>query len=89
MTKFTMLAALTLAAAGATLALGSAPAHAALCDGTWRHQGKQQEMQCYSLPTVHNGRVDGLSFHRNFRPNPPPIGYPPGHGSYYRGGGKR
>jgi len=81
MTNLTKFAALSLAAVASALSF-SAPANAALCDGTWRTVGTQK-MQCYYLPTVTNGRVSGLNFHRNFAPLGGPVVVPPPKGPHH------
>jgi hypothetical protein len=82
MVRFAKLAALTLVVSAPALTLGIAPAKAELCDGTWHTMGNRQ-MQCYYLPTVSNGSVNGLSFRRNFRPAPGPIVVPHGNGPHH------
>ena len=43
-----------------TGALPLSPANAAGCDGSVQQQRNGRTIQCYYLPTVSNGRVDGL-----------------------------
>jgi hypothetical protein len=82
MSRFAKLAALALVVSASALSLGASPASAALCDGTWRTVGTQM-MQCYYLPTVTNGRVSGLSLHRNFAPLGGPVVVPPPKGPHH------
>jgi hypothetical protein len=52
-------------AAGAVSLLGAGQASAA-CDGSIQQTRTGRTIQCYYLPTVHNGRVDGLEKQVNY-----------------------
>src|SRR3954452_22912655 len=56
------LAALALVAASL---FGTEQANAGGCDGSVQQQRNGRTIQCYYLPTVSNGRVDGLQQHVN------------------------
>jgi hypothetical protein len=44
---------------------GAGQANAAGCDGSVQQMRNGRTVQCYYLPTVSNGRVDGLQQHVN------------------------
>ena len=52
-------------ALGVASLFGAGPANAAGCDGSVQQQRNGRTIQCYYLPTVSNGRVDGLQQHVN------------------------
>ena len=71
MSNYKKLTAAALATIAIAISLGSSPAAAATCDGSWHSggargydpaTGKVRQAQCYYLPTVSNGRVTGLEF---------------------------
>lgn len=47
-------------AVGAVSLFAAGQANAAGCDGSIQQTRNGRTIQCYYLPTVHNGRVDGL-----------------------------
>ena len=61
---------LTFAALASAISLGSGPASASGCDGTWMYSRNHRQVQCYYLPTVSNGRVTGLVRYDNTRDPP-------------------
>ncbi len=67
MSNLTKLTVLTFAALASAISLGSSPASASGCDGTWMYSRGHRQVQCYYLPTVSNGRVTGLERHENTR----------------------
>jgi hypothetical protein len=73
MSNYKKLTAAALAAFAIAISLGSSPAAAATCDGSWQtphvgiRNGHYLQTQCYYLPTVSNGRVTGLEYKQNLR----------------------
>ena len=51
---------------GVASLFGAGPANAAGCDGSVQQQRNGRTIQCYYLPTVSNGRVDGLQKQVNY-----------------------
>ncbi len=78
MSNLTKLTVLTFAALASAISLGSSPASASGCDGTWMARPHRQlppgRVQCYYLPTVSNGRVTGLALEVNTRDPAPRRG---------------